>query len=122
MDHWAFSYGLLMVGLSECLLVGWVLGADKIRTHLNGNSMIKLGVWFDVLIKYVIPVLLLLVLGYSIWGEVENGIFGTDYADNYSDKYSFMRYSPPVILAFWFISCTVVAFILARRGSFAKDE
>lgn len=122
MDHWAFSYGLLIVGLSECLLVGWVLGADKIRKHLNGNSKIKLGVWFDVLIKYVIPVLLLLVLAYSVWGEVKNGVFGTDYADNYNEQFSFMRYSPPVVLAFWFISCTAFAFILARKGNFAKSD
>jgi len=64
----------------------------------------------------------LFVLGYSVWGEIENGVFGSAYADNYNEKFGFMRHSPPVILGFWFVSCTVFAYILARRGSFAKSE
>ncbi|UCG51831.1 MAG: sodium-dependent transporter [Candidatus Latescibacterota bacterium] len=121
-DHWSFSYGLLIIGFCECILVGWVLGADKIRIHLNENSKIKLGLWFDILIKYIIPLALLLVLGYSVWGEVQNGIYGTAYGENYNEKFSFLRFAPRIVVVYWLVICSVVAFVLARRGSFAKAE
>lgn len=70
MDHWAFGYSLLTVGFFTCLLVGWVLGAEKLRTAVNANSKIPLGPWFDVLIKYVAPVLLGGVLAWSLYDEM----------------------------------------------------
>jgi len=121
-DHWAFSYGLLIIGFCECILVGWFLGADKVRLHLNENSSIKLGAWFDVLIKFVIPLALLVVLGYSVWGEIKDGLFGTSFAENFSEEYGFLRYAPRFALAYWLIICSIAAFLLARRGSFAKAE
>jgi NSS family neurotransmitter:Na+ symporter len=121
-DHWTFSYGLLIVGLCECILVGWVLGPDKIRMYLNENSKIKLGVWFDVLIKYLIPLALLMVLGYSVWGEYQSGIFGSDFAGNYSEKFSFLRFAPKMILLVWLLTCSTGAVLLARRGTFGKSE
>ncbi|MGI9173914.1 MAG: sodium-dependent transporter [Rhodothermales bacterium] len=69
MDHWAFNYSLLTVGCLECLFVGWVLGADKLRMAINYHSKFKIGVWFDVLIKYVIPLLLGLVIISNLIGE-----------------------------------------------------
>lgn len=120
-DHWVFSYGLLMIGLLECLFVGWIMGPDKIREHLNVNSRIKLGRWFDVLIKFVIPALLLYVLGYSLWGEFRDGLYGTSYGDNYDEGYrSALRFLPVIVLTVWFGVCTVIAAILTRKGTY-KD-
>src|SRR5690606_37897258 len=67
-DHWAFNYSLLTVGLLECIMVGWVLGADKLRAAINRHSKLQLGPWFDVLIKYVSPGLLGVVL---VWSLIE---------------------------------------------------
>src|SRR5690606_16729178 len=61
-DHWAFSYSLLLVGLMECLLIGWVLGADRLREVVNRHSKFHLGPWFNALIKFVIPTILAVVL------------------------------------------------------------
>lgn len=58
MDHYTFSYGLLTVGLIECLLVGWGMPITALREELNASSSLKVGPWFDVLVKYVIPVIL----------------------------------------------------------------
>ena len=122
MDHWVFSYGLLIIGLSECLLIGWVYGADKIRRYVNSNSRMQLGRWFNVLVKFVIPSLLIYVLAISVWGEIQDGLYGMDYADNYSEGYSFMRSAPIVVFAFWIIACTVGGVILTRKGQFKDHE
>ncbi|RMH69642.1 MAG: hypothetical protein D6675_12125 [Gemmatimonadetes bacterium] len=78
-DHWAFSYGLMIMGLIECVLIGWVFGAENIREHLNANSPIQIHWTFNWLIKLVIPGIILFVLGFSIWGEYQNGLYGHDF-------------------------------------------
>jgi len=76
-DHWAFGYGLLIAGLLETLLVGWVLGADKLRAILNETTKWKLGPWFDVLIKFIIPAFIIVLLSFSLFNEYKSGgIYG----------------------------------------------
>ncbi|MEJ2721808.1 MAG: hypothetical protein P8181_11820, partial [bacterium] len=77
---------------------------------------------FDVLIKFVVPLALLLVLGYSVWIEIEGGLFGSSYAENYNEKFGFLRLAPRFVLGYWLIVCSVAALLLARRGSFAKSD
>lgn len=76
-DHWAFSHGLLIVGLVECVIIGWVLPISKIRMLLNENSRLTLPAAFDWLIKLVIPVGLAAILGFSIYEKITNGIYGS---------------------------------------------
>ncbi len=121
-DHWVFSYGLLLVGLSECLLIGWLVGPEKIRRHLNAASRVQLGSWFDLLIKYVIPALIMFVLGFSLWNEFKGGLYAMSYGENYSEKYQFMRFAPPVVLAVWFGACLGFALLLTRKGKYADAE
>lgn len=58
-DFYLTNYGLAIVGLLECVLVGYVYGAEKIRNHVNRTSDIKIGVWWDICIKVITPVILL---------------------------------------------------------------
>ncbi|MFY9113846.1 MAG: sodium-dependent transporter, partial [Dethiobacteria bacterium] len=51
-DKFVNSYGLIVVGLVECIALGWVIGPEKIRQHINGLSEIRVGKWFDFCIKY----------------------------------------------------------------------
>jgi len=77
-DHWAFSYGLLLTGLAECLLVGWVLGPATLRDFLNQHGRVKIGRWFDPLVRYVIPTILATLLAVGVWGEIRDGLYGTE--------------------------------------------
>ncbi len=76
-DHWAFSYGLLICGFLECVVIGWVLGAEKLRESLNATSRIRIGPAFDWMIKVVIPVMILVILGFSISAEFREGLYGS---------------------------------------------
>jgi NSS family neurotransmitter:Na+ symporter len=121
-DHWVFSYGLLLMGLCECVLVGWVLGPDKIRALLNETSSIKLGSWFDFLIKYAIPVVLLYIIGVGVYGEFQNGLYGNSYNANYSESFQFMRFFPVLMLALWFFGCAIFSLILTKKGEYTHGE
>jgi len=65
MDRTVSFYGLLITGALACIVVGWVFGAGKLREHVNETSDIKVGVWFDWLLKVVVPAGLLFVVIYG---------------------------------------------------------
>jgi len=117
-DHWAFSYGLLIVGLLECLLVGWAFGASKLRESINANSRWNLGPWYDALIKFVIPAVLVFVLGYAVKNEVA-GLYGTTYAPNFREGFAWMARSPVVVLGSWIVITVVLALVFTIKGRYA---
>lgn len=70
MDHYCFTYGLLTIGLIECLLVSWGMPISALRKELNASSSLRLGPWFDVLVKYIIPGILLAILVTSLLDDL----------------------------------------------------
>jgi NSS family neurotransmitter:Na+ symporter len=64
-DRMASFYGLLITGALACIVVGWVYGAGKLREHINETSDFRVGVWFDWLLKVVVPAGLLFVVIYG---------------------------------------------------------
>ena len=69
-DHFFANFGLVIVGLLECILFGWFFGVKKLREHANKTSDIKIGVWWDLLIKYVIPIVLGIILIITIFENI----------------------------------------------------
>lgn len=111
-DHWAFSYGLLIVGLVECLFIGWLLPIDKLRVELNRHSRFHLPRAFNALIKWVIPAALLIVLLTSSFQEIDGGLYGTHEGRPFREK--MLAFG---CLAFWLISSLGTAFWLtAKKG------
>lgn len=80
-DHNAFGYGLLLVGLAECLIVGWGRGGQQLLEHFRATSRVPMGTWFLILIRYVIPAALTVLLGLALWDEVQNGPYGKALVD-----------------------------------------
>jgi len=74
-DHYVANFGLVMIGLTECLILGWVFGISKLRDHANETSDVKIGKWWDILIKYVIPLILGLLLIFAIINNIINPPF-----------------------------------------------
>ena len=112
LDHWAFGYSLLTVGLIECVLLGWVFGADKLRAFVNEHSKLRLGVWFDVLLKFVIPALLLTVIVWNLYLDLIGGpLYGSAYPLGVVDWF------PVVIPIVWILGTLALAAYLTSRPS-----
>lgn len=107
-DHWVFSYSLLIVGLVESLAIGWILGADRLRMALNQYSKWKLGKWFNVFIKFVIPAVLLTVILSSLWNE-RTGLYGGNV-----DLGSF-NWLPWFIPIFWLVVSLSFSYYLTNK-------
>jgi len=61
-DYFLGKYGLMLVGLFECIVVGWIYGSWHMREHINKTSRLRLGIWWDVCIRVITPVVLLILL------------------------------------------------------------
>ena len=71
LDRAVSFYGLLITGAVGCLVVGWVFPASRLREFVNSTSDFRIGAWFDVLVKFVIPAVLIFV---AIYGGFMNDI------------------------------------------------
>ncbi|MBN2407803.1 MAG: sodium-dependent transporter [Elusimicrobia bacterium] len=110
-DHFITNYGLVVVGLLECLLIGWYLGSEKMREHINRvTDGIRLGRWWDVSVKFLIPLILAAILISSLFNE-----FSAPY-ENYPVSWLLL------IGQNWMIATIVGSIIMTRYGWKKKEE
>ena len=96
-------------------MIGWVLGADELRTFVNEHSKFTLGRWFNVQIKFVIPIILSLVIGGTLWQDLSGGLYQSD-AD-----FGGLGWLPAAIPIFWIIATLVMSAVLTNRPSHDHD-
>lgn len=70
MDNFINNYGIVVVGFLEAIFIGWVVKPETIRKHTNSISYFEVGKWWDIVIKYVIPIILGFMLVQSIITEI----------------------------------------------------
>ena len=71
------SFGLTLVVLGEVLIVGWGIGAEKFRNYMSDNSSFRIGQWWDICIRWLIPLGILWMLFSEIRDRsVPYGSFG----------------------------------------------
>ncbi|MBN1878957.1 sodium-dependent transporter [bacterium] len=61
-DHFMNQFGLMTVCLLEAVLIGWIVTAEPLRKHVNLFSEIRIGKWWDFLLKFFIPIVLSVLL------------------------------------------------------------
>jgi len=72
-DHFITNYGITVVGFIECIVIGYVLGAKKARSYINEVSEIKIGIWWDIFIKFITPAFLGTSLVFQFVKLIKNG-------------------------------------------------
>jgi NSS family neurotransmitter:Na+ symporter len=102
-DHFFTHYGLLIVAIAECLLVGWLFHIKIIRQHINKISSIKVGAGWEFFIKIFTPAVLL-------------GLLSMDFYNELSKPYGSYSWTAVVLIGIlWLLINLVIAFILASR-------
>ncbi len=71
MDYWAGTFGLVVFALIETILFMWVFGADKAFEEINSGGDIKIPVFFKYIMKYVTPLILMVIM---IWWLINDAI------------------------------------------------
>jgi NSS family neurotransmitter:Na+ symporter len=106
LDYWTNKYGLVIVGLLQCLLVGYFFSTHRIRDFADDVSEVKLGGWWELCIKVITPVVLVYLLSNEIIKE-----FATPYGE--SDYAPFLVWTARVV----FVALFAAAFAMTRRWS-----
>lgn len=57
-DHFLTHYGLVLAAIFECIILGWVYRAKRLREHINHTSTLGISSWWDYSVRIVIPVVL----------------------------------------------------------------
>jgi len=101
-DHFVTNVNLIVIGILECIAVGWIFGAEKMRTYINKVSDFKIGQWWNLTIKYIIPIALAVILALQLKAE---------FAENYGG------YPDWAILIGWLFVLIplVIAFLIPQK-------
>ena len=104
------DFGLIVVGLLECLIVGYILGAKKVIRYVNRVSEIEIGKWWEICIKYVTPVILAVLILYNLYHISSDGI---ENLSKPGEKYPTWA----LVVGGWFMitALLILSFILNRR-------
>jgi hypothetical protein len=58
--------GICLLGLLECVVIGWAYRLGRLREHANERSDWRLGGWWEIIIRYIAPVLLSALFAWSL--------------------------------------------------------
>jgi len=102
-DNWMSNYGLVLVGLMECIAVGYFFDLNQLKRYVNSASEINLESWFDLFVNVVTPAVLIYLLGRRL---------GADLFEPYEGYYSTF-----LLLAGWgvFFLLMLWALVLGRN-------
>jgi len=77
-DHFMNSFGLTVVVIGQCIIVGWIFKAKNMRAFINSHSKRKIGAFWDVSVKFIIPIMILIMLGFEVLSRIQGpyGEFG----------------------------------------------
>jgi NSS family neurotransmitter:Na+ symporter len=81
-DHFLTHYGLVVVGILECILIGWIFKASRLREHINHIASFGLGRWWDFCIKVITPLILITLLLNDLAKELSHSYGGYPWLAN----------------------------------------
>jgi NSS family neurotransmitter:Na+ symporter len=64
--------GITLLGMLECMVLGWLWRIGILRRHANSRSDWKLGKWWDYMIRLVIPILLGTLFFWQLFDDINN--------------------------------------------------
>jgi len=108
-DYVNGTWGIIFIGLIECLAIGWIYNLPILRRHANSRSDWKAGPWWEWLIKFVIPMIL-------------GGLFMWSLYEDFTSKKGFLLNNegqitwPNVVGLVLMILILVGALILGKYG------
>ncbi len=105
-DNWMNNYGLPLVGLMECIAVGYFFHLHELKDYINEHSEIKVHNWFDAFVKVVTPAVLVYLLGNQ---------FLTDIAEVYGNYDGILAHAVTLAGWGWFVFILVGALLLSRH-------
>jgi len=112
-DHWAFGYGLLICGLFELIILGWLYDINALLAFINESSRVKLGAKFKFLVRFILPLVILSILVLSAIDEITGGLYGSAMETGGYTGLHLVAFAGWIVFSF---GGAVLFTILKRRG------
>ncbi|KDM91562.1 sodium-dependent transporter [Photobacterium galatheae] len=80
-DYFINNVALLTSCLIELLVIGWLLKVSDIRAYVNKISEFSIGIWFEICIRFISPIMLAIILGKNLINTVDQGYGGYAMSD-----------------------------------------
>lgn len=104
-DGFLCQFGLLLNGLLEIIIIGWIYGLDKLLDGLNKNSKyFKLGTKWVFIVKYILPVILVILWIAGMFSLIRN-----------SDLFSLIVQAGLILALF------IIPYVLTKLPSKSQD-
>ncbi len=72
-DKWVCDFGLVVSGLIQCIIIGYLYPVGEFRDYLNAQSEVRVGIWWIWALRYITPTVLLVILVMNLYDYITNG-------------------------------------------------
>ncbi len=74
-DNWCNVFNLVVVGILECIAVGWFFKPSKVleEVNKNGKKFIMPGWWFNTSVKFIAPAVLTAIFVWNLAALIKGG-------------------------------------------------
>ncbi|SHE99846.1 sodium-dependent transporter [Vibrio gazogenes] len=77
-DHFANNIGIMTGCFVEIVMMTWLFKVSDIRKYANSKSDFSIGVWFDICLRFITPVILATILATKLHTLLTEGYGGYD--------------------------------------------
>ncbi len=77
-DHFANNVGIMVGCFVEIVMMTWLFKISNVRDYVNKISDFSIGVWFDICLRFVTPVILAIILATKLNTLFTEGYGGYD--------------------------------------------
>ncbi|MDW6001320.1 sodium-dependent transporter [Vibrio mangrovi] len=77
-DHFANNIGIMVGCFVEIVMMTWLFKISDIRHYTNDKSDFSIGVWFDICLRFITPVILAIILATKLHTLFTEGYGGYD--------------------------------------------
>ena len=121
-DNWTNQFNLIVIGIMECIAIGWCFNLDKVLAQINLNSkkFRMPRIWFRVSIKIISPFCLFILLVWNVYSLfIKNG-------GHYNADYPIWAeiVAGWVVTGFVFLSGVIAKVVInhMKKKGFAEEE
>ncbi|MDK2858028.1 MAG: neurotransmitter:Na+ symporter, family [Verrucomicrobiota bacterium] len=68
-DHFINNYALILGGIVECVVVGWLLKSQVMRRHVNKSGGLRLLPLWDISVRFITPGILFIIVSGALLGD-----------------------------------------------------
>lgn len=105
-DYFMNNYGLLVVGIVQCIAIGYFYNTKEMREYANSKSDFTIGRWWDFSVKYLTPIVVGILFLTNVYDRIMSSYGG------YSRMAEFLGGWLVLIV---FIAVAVILYKIKRR-------